>query len=463
VAIDRIRGSLAIAFLVLCLLLGGASGRGAGVHVNALLQAVSVVLILFALWTRGGAVYPAQARGVTWIVLLYLLLVAAMMIPLAPSIWGSLPGRGPIEAGYRLLGIDPPSLPASLGWSQSVASILWILPPLAMFLLVERASPRQRMRLAWVLIAVAAASIVAGAAQLLGGEGSSLRPYQITNRHSPVGFFANTNHFATLLLCALPLAGCLAARAARRSRRPERGGGIMIAAGIGILLLVGIGIVGSLAGYGLVLPVALASLLIYRRAAYGAIGTRWLAGFGLLFAAFIAFAVAGPVTTQSFSDELSSSQPASRATLAATTLRAIDDYFPVGSGLGTFQEVYRTVDDPNRVSREYTNHAHNDYLEIALELGLPGLLLVLAFILWWARRSIAAWSADFEGSNIARAGSVIILVVLLHSIVDFPIRTSAIASVFALACALLVPYAPPVEPRRAEDETDEPVRHLEAD
>lgn len=462
-ATDRIRGWLAAAFLVVCLLLGGASGRGAGALANAALQVTAVALILFALWSRGNAVYPAQARGLTWIVLAFLLFVLLSLVPLPASLWSALPGRDATAAGYGLLGLETPSLPFTLSWSQTVASILWLLPPLAMFLLVERATPRQRMRLAWVLIAFAAPSIVLGAAQLLGGENSALRPYSITNRQSPVGFFANTNHLATLLLCALPLAGCLAARAARRSRRPERNGGILIAAGIAVLLLTGIAIIGSLAGYGLALPAALASLLIYRRAAYGRIGGRWLAGFGLLFAAFIAFAVAGPVTTQSFSDELSSSQPASRATLAATTAKAIAEFFPAGSGLGTFQEVYRTADDPDRVSREYTNHAHNDYLEIALELGLPGILLVLAFILWWARRSIAAWNSDFEGSNLARAGSVVILVVLLHSIVDYPIRTSAIAALFAFACALLLPYAPPLEPRGREAEGDRPVRHLEAD
>jgi hypothetical protein len=55
-------------------------------------------------------------------------------------------------------------------------------------------------------------------------------------------------------------------------------------------------------------------------------------------------------------------------------------------------------------------------------------------------------------------------VLLLHSVADYPLRTSALAAVFALGCAFLVP--PRTRERRAK-ETSEPktggLRHLEAD
>ena len=91
------------------------------------------------------------------------------------------------------------------------------------------------------------------------------------------------------------------------------------------------------------------------------------------------------------------------------------------------------------VARTVVNHAHNDYLEIALELGLPGLVLVLLFALWWLRRSLAVWREDSPFIASGRAGSVIIGLVLMHSLVDYPIRSSAIAAIFAIGCALLVP------------------------
>ncbi|HEX8525609.1 O-antigen ligase family protein, partial [Allosphingosinicella sp.] len=175
-------------------------------------------------------------------------------------------------------------------------------------------------------------------------------------------------------------------------------------------------------------------------------------------------ALAGPLNTQALSEKLSG-QPTSRAHIASTTIEGIGAFAPLGSGLGTYQDAYRAFDDPNRVSREFTNHAHNDYLEVAFELGIPGLLVVLAFIAWWAIRSRDVWRADFEGAGLARAGSAIVFIVLLHSIVDYPIRTSAIAALFALACGWLIPYSPPLDraARPAERKADEPLRHLAAD
>lgn len=464
--IERLRGWALLAFLALCVLLGGASARNAGAPGNAMLQIGAILLILLSLWHRRDYAFPHQSRGPIWIGLVFAALVLLSIVPLPPSLWESLPGREPVAAGYRLLGGEVPSVPLSLGAHQSIASLLWLLPPAAVFLLVVQSPSRHRKRLPWVLIGLAAVSILLGAAQLLGGTGSPLRFYSITNNSLPVGFFSNANHLGTLLLAMLPLTGYLAARAVSKSgNRAQTGSGMLMAGSIAAFVLIGIAMIGSLAGFGLAAPAAAASFLIFRRAAYGPLSWKAVAAIGAVLVFFLGLALVGPLNSQAFSEELTD-QPASRATFAATTAEAIGDSFPVGTGLGTFQEVYRTFEDPNLTSREYVNHAHNDYLEVVLELGLPGLLLMLAFLAWWAMRSWAVWRSDFAGANLARAGSVIILIVLLHSVVDYPLRTSAIAAVFAMACAFMVPPPPPRERRRSS--RDEPaegdsLRHLEAD
>ena len=58
--------------------------------------------------------------------------------------------------------------------------------------------------------------------------------------------------------------------------------------------------------------------------------------------------------------------------LASTTVEIIKDSFPIGTGLGTFSTVYRRYEDPSRVTRQFANHAHNDYVEAVLELGAAG-------------------------------------------------------------------------------------------
>ena len=450
-------------YLALCLLLGGASARGAGVIGNALLQILAIFIIFGGLLSRRTPELPRGARPILLIFGAYLLFVLLSLIPLPPDVWRSLPGRQGVAYGYDLLALPSPALPLTLSWQQSLTSIMWLLPPAAVFLLVSRASPRERGRLLWLILAICAVSIVLGVAQLLGGENSALRFYQVTNRTQPVGFFSNANHFAIMLVCALPLAGYVAGRSASsRGSKAERSSSLVIAGAVALFLLCGIGTVGSIAGYGLALPSALAAFLIYRKAAYGKIGLVWGGAAALLFASFIGIAFAGPLNNERLSEEISGA-PASRAYIARTTLKGIAETFPAGTGLGTFQEIYRTQDDPYRVSREYVNHAHNDYLEVVLELGVVGLLLLLAFLAWFVTRSIAAWRASFEGTGLARAGSVIVFVVLLHSVVDYPLRTSAVAGLFAFACALLVPYLKPRPSEAPATSSGEGLRHLKAD
>jgi O-antigen ligase len=449
----------AAGYLVACLLLGGASAAGAAA--NALLQLAALVLILVWAWSRN-APLPREARGPLWIAGAFVLVVLISLIPLPASLWAGLPYRDEIATGFKLIGMPLPALPLSLAPPSTIWSLLALLPPAAMFLMVASLPNDERRRLAVPLLAVASLSIVLGAFQLLGGPESPLRPYAVTNNTSPVGFFANVNHEGTLLLCSLPFMAFLAGRAAGRRSRSKRSGGAVISVAVGLFLTVGIAISGSSAGYGLFIPTALASLLIYRRAVVGRIAWPWTAGMSLVLLIFTVVALRGPLSSEAFAGDLTD-QPTSRRVLAATTVRAIEDSFPVGTGLGTFQTVYRRYENPDRVTRQYANHAHNDYVEFVLELGIAGLLLILAFIAWWAMALVRVWRSEVPGAGMARAASVAIGVVLLHSIVDYPLRTSAIAAVVAFACALLVPA-----PRRESDLTDaedpgSDLRHLKAE
>jgi O-antigen ligase len=263
-------------------------------------------------------------------------------------------------------------------------------------------------------------------------------------------------------LCTLPFCGYLAARALQRSKT-KRMGALVIAALTGFFLIVGIVTIGSLAGYGLLLVAAPASLLIYRQAAVGRLSGGWAAGVAILTVLFLGLALLGPLQGQRVSDKFSAEDGGSRRVIALTTLEAIEDSFPAGTGLGTFADVYRPYEAPRFVGPGYTNHAHNDYLEIVLELGAPGLLLVLLFLFWWGRQSVIVWRSTSEGANIGRASSVAIAVVLLHSLVEYPIRTSALAAVVAMCCAFML--APPVAKRRHVPNGPESgrLRHLEAD
>lgn len=141
--------------------------------------------------------------------------------------------------------------------------------------------------------------------------------------------------------------------------------------------------------------------------------------------------------------------------MAANSFALARDFAPVGSGLGTFPKLYQLTEDPAKVDRWYVNHAHNDYLELAVETGLAGVLLILAFLLWWGRsvwRMLRSPSSD----QFAVAGAIASAATLMHSMVDYPLRTAAIGAVFAMSVALIFQSR-----RSAQSDTDlRPARHL---
>ncbi len=76
-------------------------------------------------------------------------------------------------------------------------------------------------------------------------------------------------------------------------------------------------------------------------------------------------------------------------------------------------------------------------------MGIFGVVLIAAFLGWWAMLASKIWrSASF--SAMTRAAVIASGVILFHSVVDYPLRTSAIAAVFALCLGMM---AQPAEAR----------------
>ena len=73
--------------------------------------------------------------------------------------------------------------------------------------------------------------------------------------------------------------------------------------------------------------------------------------------------------------------------------------------------------EPATVTVAWVNHAHNDYLELLLETGLAGLLLILAFLTWFVVQAARVWRSPFS-SLFAKAATIAAAAILAHSIVD---------------------------------------------
>jgi O-antigen ligase/tetratricopeptide (TPR) repeat protein len=117
------------------------------------------------------------------------------------------------------------------------------------------------------------------------------------------------------------------------------------------------------------------------------------------------------------------------------------DYPLGGTGYGTYGHVeplYRTDVPPAEAALLY-DHAHNDYLEILIEAGVPGLVLVLLVVAVVYRLGYRTLGAD-RGSSAAglTLGALFAFTtVVLHSIGDFGMHVPAIALLTTVVVAHL--------------------------
>ncbi|HEX5184724.1 MAG TPA: O-antigen ligase family protein [Allosphingosinicella sp.] len=452
-----LRLGLVPSYLVLCLLLGGASA--AGYWANMGLQLVAIPIIVWAVAASPPQPMSTPARHLIGLLLLALLVVALQLVPLPPSLWTALPGRQPVIDGFRLVGQPLPWLPLSLDPYWTISSVLWLLPATAILLGIVRLGGFRASWLAWVIAAFTIVTVAVGALQIAGGPDSPWYIYEITNYGTTTGFFANANHMATLMVAAIPFLAALYLAAVAKGRSMQKSSGLFVVlAGTLVVILVGIVINTSLAGIGLSVPVLAASLLMIlgRRRKL----PKWTPAIvALLMLGSVATVFSAPfannLTTQGEKSKEDSRYNSFTKSLAATA-----DFMPLGSGIGTFQQIYRTHEDPAGVDRFYMNHVHGDYIEVALETGVPGLLVVALFLLWWARRCILVWRAE-EPDYFARAATIASAAILAHSIVDYPLRTAAISAIFAMCCGLMA--EPRARTRRSDAAEGKRGRHLAAD
>ena len=116
----------------------------------------------------------------------------------------------------------------------------------------------------------------------------------------------------------------------------------------------------------------------------------------------------------------------------------VSGQFPYGSGFGSFEDVYKTVEPSALLSYRYLNQAHNDWAQFVIEGGLPGLFLLILLVAWLGWRFIEVWISPAGSARDLALVSLFALAVLgLASFVDYPLRTPAMG-VFAIALAVMV-------------------------
>jgi O-antigen ligase len=356
-------------------------------------------------------------------------------LPLPPDLWSSLPGREPLTQALTLSGTEPRWASLSMTPELTWRAFLALIPPTAILLFALGADTRRRDGLVILLVIGALASLGLGFVQMIEGSGR-LYLWSDQGMRTMAGFFSNRNHLATLCLVALPFAAALITSSVRRGepfRRPRFWLGLVFVP----MGLIGLAAIQSRAGIVLALPVLAATLL----GAWIADGRRRPNRTVTIVAAVVGLlvvviaAIAAPPIIARFSEAGSYD---ARLLAWGIVSEAARTYLPLGSGIGSFDAIYRSVEPLATLDPLFFNHAHNEFLEMWLETGWPGAGLFIAFLIWFGRRSVQAWRAPANDSrDLQRAASIAVLAMVLHSGVDYPLRTETMAVLFALCCAIL--------------------------
>jgi O-antigen ligase len=433
--------SWAVLLIVAAFLLGG--GARGDIQSLIVLRPLSVIVAAIALWsvtTGDFRRYPFLTGFAASLVLI----AGAHLIPLPPAIWQGLPGRDLVAQIDLATGQGAVWRPFSMVPEGARNGFMALFVPLGLFLLLIEMPQQQALRLGLFFLAMGLLSAFIG---LLQAAGLEINLYRIDTPNS--GLFSNHNHHAVVLAALLPLIAYYASeRSPVGAIDPSRRMGLALLSAA--FVVPAVLVAGSRAGLAALLLSLISAPFVYaagRRAKrVGRIARYrlWIAGAALvLVGGFISwlFALSGQNAgvERMFERDLADEArwPAWR-----TTVELVGQYFPWGSGNGSFVEVYQIAEHSSQLGPAYMNHAHNDWIEVALTAGLPGIVLLATALLALAltARRLVWGLTPMELRAPAAAGVIIICLFGLASIVDYPVRVPSV-SCFLVYAAYLAHFA----------------------
>lgn len=387
--------------MVLAMMLGG--GAASGLWTDSVLEVIILLVSAAVLADPNGE--PIDKR-VVWLVGAVACAVLVQLIPLPVQLSEAVRPDLLLRAREGGLAFSPIS--TDLG--RTLGCLLYVAALAALFLAMLRIRGEclhglLPFFLTGVALNLAVAAIQYGASSQV--EIATALPFTVT-----AGVFANRNHLASLLYVSLPFLIYLAT---------FRGKGILAGLGMLCVLLILLA-AGSRAGALIGIAVIVLSTLF--------LSLRSRVGLGAIagLVAILGIYAMGSWTLL----ESRGIEDLSRMQMARTTMEGIGQNWLFGVGFGTFARAYPIYQDTSEIVRNYVNHAHNDFLELIFEGGILSVVLLLAYL------CLVIWQVASVRYNLfQKAAALSILFILVHSVVDYPLRTLAVAVPFIYFNALL--------------------------
>jgi O-antigen ligase len=363
-----------------------------------------------------------------------------------PALWAML-----VLLAAPWLSLQQQQLPLSLALSSSALIAAALLLQLGAGGLDDDARGLWFEALCWGLLAAGLLSLVVSLAQVFApdwADGSLIARSGIPGR--AVGNMRQPNHLASLLMWA-----CIAAAfLAERGRFKTTAGA---SAFLPLLPLLLFGFV-----FGVVLSASRTGMLgVLMLAIWGALDRKLSRASRLALMAtplmlglawWLVSVWAGSGGGHAFGAEARLAEGAgspSRLAILANAWELLKRNPWTGIGWGEFNLAWTMTPFPQRPIA-FFDHTHNLPMQLAVELGLPASLLILALLgwaLWQALR--ASMRASGSDAVVRRCAFLLVLTIGLHSLLEYPLWYAyfLLPAAFAFGLALGAPAAlPPARP-----------------
>lgn len=418
------------AFVLAIALLGGSS-RPDPVQ-NAILLPLAALLLIPALYNLRLADF-GHAKPLGFLLFALVLWMIIQIVPLPPEMWQALPGRETFAEIDRLAALSDIWRPISMTPFRSFGSLMGMIIPITAFLLALALKLPPRTLL-FAILAISLVDASFGLLQIIGGQNSPLYQYAFASRGAPAGIFANENHSAVFSAISLLIITRLALEA--RDAGDLAWVKLSLAPAF-LFILLAVLVTGSRAGFMATLAALLAASVMWvfgNRTTVGQaevprgvrrIQPNRLAILGFAAAmALVIFAFVWTERTPAAQDivDLNAFDDLRWSLLPLLREMALD-HWGAGTGFGSFYAVYRIYEPTALLIPSYVNHAHNDWMQIAIEGGLPA-IAILGIFLAWLVKSVAS-TAVGPGARIERCvfWAACIVIIAAASLVDYPLRT----------------------------------------
>ena len=332
--------------------------------------------------------------------------------------------------------VDPAATLRALVLWSSYAALLWAAPQVL-------SSSRARARFAWTLFGVGAFIALVGILQL-GQGNTAYYGLRLVRRGDPFGPYVNRDHAASFLVMSAFVGGGLFLSRWRELRGRETVGqkSDLVAAQALMFFFLALVLAGVLmaksrgAFNSFFLSLWAVSLLSTRFIQSRATRLSVRAVLGVLVPGYALFLALHPVYI-GYVLSTPDVSTAYRLSMYRGGVNLVKDFPLWGTGLSSVQSAFPAYQEKMVVG--LVDHVHSDWLELPMQLGLTGALILAAGFISFFARILRSWLRDPSlSSRLLTAGALCaVFAFLVHQSVDFSFQIPANVAIFLLILAYL--------------------------